>query len=155
MYSVELVEYALPLSSGETILVSELDQGRHPPLSDPAVAALADAALSRCSRVTRNALEDAKNGYTEGLESQLRTPPRGCLLMMSGPECAEASTCATADRRKCSARYAERGRPAFPYCWTSAVEGPGTAEQRFQARDLVDSIVDAWRSGRYVVIAVP
>ncbi len=155
MYSVELVEYFLPLSNGESLLVSELDPGRHPPLADPVVASLADAALSRCSRVTRAALEDAKNGYTEGLESQLRTPPLGCLLMMARPECAEIPTCATADRRRCTSRYAEKGRPAFPHCWTSTVGVAGTAEQVSYARDLVDSIVDAWRQGRYVVLAVP
>jgi hypothetical protein len=155
VYSVEFIEYPLGLSSGEDILVSELDQGRHPPLVDPVVAALADPALSRCSRVSRDALEDAKNGYTEGLESQLRTPPRGCLLMMARPECAEVKVCATADPGRCTARYSERGRPAFPHCWTFRVEGPGTEEQRSYARDLVDSVVDAWRSGRVVVIAVP
>jgi len=152
--SVELVEYVLHLSTGEEILVSELDPESVPVLRDPEVVRLADAVLSRCTVAPRWAIEDAKSGLPESLEPFLRTPPHGCLLRLSRPLCAEMRTCVLADRSRCSTvRTERRGLPGFPLCWTFDVPQFPDGERSSSARDLADSVVLAWRDGRHVLIA--
>lgn len=153
MRTVEFVEYNLSLSTDEEITVSELDPESIPSLSDPVVALLADAVLSRCTRAPRDAVEDAKSGLPESLEAHLGTPPAGCLLKVSVPVCAELKLCVISDPVRCSTRHrTKRGGAAFPMCWTFSVPPGGTPEQSSQARDLADSVVSAWRDGRHVLV---
>ncbi len=153
MRTVELVEYRLLLSTGEEILVSELDPESIPSLTDPVVVRLADAVLSRCTRAPRDAIEDAKSGLPESLEAHIRTPPVGCLIRLSIPVCAELRFCVISDPVRCSTRHTTKKGPDFPMCWTFDVPKGGTPEQSSRAKDLADSIVSAWRDGRLVVIA--
>jgi hypothetical protein len=148
-----MVEYVLRLSTGEDILVSELDPESVPLLADPEVARLAGAVLSLCARAPRTALEDAKSGLPEALEPYLGTPPAGCLLKMSVPLCSEVRHCVISDSVKCSTHHRMKRGPAFPMCWTFAVPLGGTPAQSSRARDLSDSIVSAWRDGRHVIVA--
>ncbi len=154
MRTIEPVEYLLHLSTGEDITVAELDPESVPSLTDPIVVHLADAVLSRCTKAPRAAIEDAKNGLPESLEPFLRTPPAGCLLAMASPICAEIRQCAISDPAKCTTRRrTKRGGPDFPMCWTFSVPEGGTEQQRSEARGLADTVVDAWRWGRHVLIA--
>lgn len=146
---VDLVEYVLPLSTGETLLVTELDPDAVPELRDPAVAACLEPVLCRCTYAPRRVLEDAKNGGTAELEDLLGTPPVGCLLKLDRPHCHEyiVSVCAVASGG-CNTRNVRRGRPCFPDCWTYLLmdEDPPVA------RLVADAVVGAWKSGRYVVV---
>ena len=153
MRTVEFVEYRLSLSTGEEITVSELDPESVPSLTDPVVILLADKVLSRCTRAPRAAIEDAKSGLPESLEPFLGTPPRGCLVRLA-MVCAELRHCAVSGAKKCStASQTRKGAADFPMCWTFDVPAGGTREQSAAAKDLVDSVVLAWRDGRHVVIA--
>lgn len=152
MRSVEFVEYSLRLSTDEDILVSELDPASVPCLWDNEVLTLAAPFLAICTRAPRAAVEDAKSGLPESLEPFLGTPPAGCLLKAPSPVCAELRFCAISDRTKCSTAYFVRKKPAFPLCWTADLLKARTPEKGSQARDLVDSIVSAWRDGRHVVL---
>ena len=155
MRAVEFVEYSLRLSTGEDILVSELDPASVPCMWDNGVLFLAASFLALCTQAPRAAIEDAKSGLPESLEPFLGTPPAGCLLRAPTSVCAELRFCAISDRTKCSTTYFIRKKPAFPMCWTADLLKASTPEVGSQSRDLVDSIVSAWRDGRHVVIVTP
>jgi hypothetical protein len=131
MRSIEFLEYRLPLSTGEVIAVAEADSGRLPVLEDPRVLAAADDVLRRCTRAPREVVDEAK---------------------ISRPVCAEISTCVIADRRRCTAAGKTKKGPDFPLCWTYAVDPGLPQEVAMAARDLADSVVGAWRDGRYVLM---
>jgi len=153
MYAVEFLEYNLELSTGERIQVSELDESRYPPLSDKVVLLTAAAVVVHCTHAARDVVEDAKSGLPERLEDFIRTPPEGCLMKLESPVCSEISQCAIANRSHCTTRYRTKASgAAFPFCWTYSVKAYGSPEQKAQGQDLCDSIVDAWRGGRLVVI---
>ena len=153
------IEYELTLSTGERIKILELDPGAVPELLDEEVMAAADPVVSRCPRVRRQDLEDAKRGHTKRLEAVLGTPPIGHLLMMASPVCGEVGTCSSADRSVCTTRNSAGGRPflgRFPICWEFDVNrkvsrkvGPRASSA---ARELASHIVNAWREDRRVFV---
>lgn len=150
MLSVEPVEYVIELSTGETLLVSELDPESVPALADGAVRKAAEAALSRCTVCPRDVLEDAKRGHTAPLEALLRTPPAGCLLRLRAPECREIGFCVSADRAGCSTAA---GGGSVPPCWTFRPGGDPMADPASLAASVIGTaIVHAWAAGRYVVL---
>lgn len=152
MRTVDFLEYRIDLSTGESMDVAEVDSGLFPPLADPVVLRLSDDFLSRCTVAPRAAVEDAKSGYPEALEPFLGTPARGCLLRVSRQACADVGSCAISSRTRCLTSYSEKGRPAFPTCWTASVPDGGTEGQAAAARSLCESVVDAWREGRTVIV---
>ncbi len=131
-----------------------MDPELFPWLRDPGIVAVAGPVMSLCTLCPRDAVEDAKSGYTEPFEAAMGTEPAGCLMKVPRPVCDELSFCPSADPKRCSTRHrTKRDGADFPMCWTYSV---GTAgEEASTARGLVNSIVGAWREGRLVVIVGP
>lgn len=147
------IEYPLDLSTGESVLVSELDPGRVPALSDAAVLEAAAAALTRCARMPRAALEAAKMGHSKHFEELMSTPPLGALMKLERHLCAERHDCAIAGPGCTTRNVVRRGPPGrFPVCWEYEVPDRTDPVVAFAARDLAGCIVLAWRAGRVVVI---
>ncbi len=157
MSRVQPIEYKLDLDTGESMEVCELDPETTPPLSDPSVQAALQPVLDQCSFVSREAVEEAKLGSSRKLTSNIRAPFWGSLLMMSRPECAHISSCATADKTKCTTKNVNQSRGkyiggSFPLCWDFQIHERFSENVRRAAIAIAAVIVHAWREGRNVLI---
>lgn len=151
--TIHPIEYPLELSTGESVLVSELDPGRIPALTDPAVLEAVSPVLSRCARMPRAALEAAKMGHSKHFEELMSTPPIGALMKLERHLCAERLDCAMAKPGCTTRNVARRGPPGrFPVCWEYEVPEGTDVAVAFTARDLAGCVVLAWRAGRIAII---
>lgn len=150
---IDAYDYTLNLSTGEVLLVSELDPERVGAMRNPEVLRHADPVLSLCTRASRAVLEDAKIGGTDALEDALGTPPEGCLLKLSVPVCRHVAgrSCSMADAGRCTTRSRDRRGPDFPVCWELDIPG-GLTEASVAAGYLTSRVVSAWRELRYVIV---
>jgi hypothetical protein len=146
------LEYSLVLETGEEIDILELDPEVYVELQSAEVKAAASSILKRCSYVSRDVLEEAKNGFCKRLQESLRTPPLGCLLTITEPECVLMEECGIADRAICTTRYVFKSEGKFPVCWEARLSEPCSEDVGRKARDLTSRVVHAWRENRYVII---
>jgi len=147
------IEYSIELSTGESVLVSELDPGRISGLLDPAVVEAATPVLNRCARMPRAALEAAKMGHSKHFEELMSTPPIGALMKLERHLCAERYECAIVKPNCTTRNVVRRGPPGrFPVCWEYEVPDGTDPVVAFMARDLAGCVVLAWRAGRIAVI---
>ncbi len=140
--------------------MTEIDESASPSVTDPEVAAIAAPVLGLCPRVPRAVMEEAKMGFTRGLESMMGSPPAGMLLNVRRPVCGQIGDCPGADARKCTTRNVRSpGRPfvgQFPICWElDTREKAEPNRYAAEARALAALIVSAWREGRRVVVVTP
>ena len=149
------LEYSLVLETGEGLDVLELDPETCSELRSEAVRIAAFHILKRCTFVQREVLEEAKGGFCKRLQELLRTPPIGCLLTVSDPECSELEECGTADRSICTLRHISKSGGKFPICWEARASQPCPDDIKMQVRDLAGRVVHAWRENRYVIIVSP
>ncbi|KKL45204.1 hypothetical protein LCGC14_2358020 [marine sediment metagenome] len=149
------LEYSLTLETGEEVEILELDPETCPELRSEDVRSAASHVLGRCTYTPRDVLEEAKGGFCKRLQELLRTPPIGCLLTVSNPECSELETCGIADRSLCTLRYVSKSGGKFPICWEAGPSKPCPDDIGMQVRDLAGRVAHAWREGRYVIIVSP
>ena len=149
------LEYSLVLDTGEELRFLELDSDTCPGLRSERVREAVAGVLLRCTYASRDALEEAKRGFTKRLQDALGTPPVGCLLRLARPECSLLDECGIADRAVCTTRYLSRAGGRFPVCWEPRLPERLPDPVRTAARDLAWRVVHAWREGRYVVIVRP
>lgn len=145
------LSYILTISTGETISFLELDSELIPELiSVNIVSGLSDV-LRLCTHVSRETIEKAKRNDTKPLERALRTPPYGCLLKLKSPVCAEIKTCFTAKVGECTTRNISRKSGPklglFPFCWNYSATN-------VDINIIGTDIVNAWKSGSYVLLIV-
>ena len=156
---MQIFEYSLKLGTGETIDVAEiamgaLDAWSKQAFDDQAAGKSIAGILLLCTKVPRQAVEDAKIGYAKPLERLLRTPPAGALLKLDRPACANISDCAMADAHKCTTLFASVS-VKFPECWDyDLASGSNFTDPMAAAQEVAKTIVMAWRDGRHVVISV-
>lgn len=148
-------EYPLRLSTGETILVSELDSDRSPALQDGRVLKAVSGLLSHCSYISRSIAEEAKGGYDRNLKPCLRATPSGCMIKAYPYVCHLQDDCAMFSASICTLHNIHPGRHALPICWEFNLPPSGYLEPvdvQIAAVELGSVIGHAWRTGRYVLL---
>jgi len=138
------VDYTIWLSTGEKIEIAEFDPGRIPALLDPEVLKITSELLSRCTHVPRKIMEEAKQGYDNGLKPILGTSPLGAMQKAGPPICRNIHSCAMAVKSVCTLRNYSKKKP-LPICWEFESDNA-------DAIALGTAIGQAWRQGQYVII---
>jgi hypothetical protein len=152
MRLVEPVEYTLYLNTGERIEVLELDAERIEALRIPEITMALSKLLSLCNSITRLAVEEAKRGYSDKLESQLRTSPVAALLKIDKPKCVEFRQCPAVKKLNCdTTKIADSRKKLLPICWEYSVSEELTGVNRVMAVDLARHIVHAWSHRMYIL----
>jgi len=151
MKLLEPVEYHLYLNTGEHIEVLELDEGRIDALRIPEIKEALANLLSLCNPVSRLAVEEAKRGYSDKLESQLKTPPVAALLKIDKPKCIESKKCPIKKNDCITTEVAGKKKKYLPICWEYAVSDDISRFNRVLAMDLSRHIVHAWNQNIYVL----
>jgi hypothetical protein len=153
MKLIEPVEYTLYLNTGERIEVLELDVERVEALQILEVTENLPKLLSLCNSVTRLAIEEAKRGYSDKLENQLRTSPIAALLKIDKPKCVEFRQCPVVKKLNCdTTKIVDSKRKLLPICWEYSIDEKLTGMNRVLAIDLARHIVHAWSHRIYVLI---
>jgi len=148
----EPVEYALRLNTDEQLEILEIDEGRADALQIPAIKESLSKLLSLCNPVTRLAVEEAKQGYSDRLESQLRTSPVAALLKIDKPECIDIVHCPLREKKYCiTTEVAGKKKKFLPICWEYKAASRIIGYDRVLAMDLARHIVHAWNKGTYVL----
>lgn len=156
---MQIFEYVLHLGTGENLSVLEIDMAAldawsRQAFDDPCAKKALSSIFSLCTRVSKEAIEDAKIGWTKPLEKLLRTPPIGALLKLDKPICFNLRDCAMADPNKCTTRPACKNI-SLPECWDYDI---GTAKDfpnsMIAAQEVAKTIVvTGWSNGKYVIIS--
>jgi hypothetical protein len=151
MKLLEPVEYHLHLNTGEHIEVLELDEERIDALKIPEIKETLANLLSLCNPVTRLAVEEAKKGYSDKLENQLRTSPVAALIKIDKPKCIEFKGCPVEKKNDCiTTKVAGKKKKSIPVCWEYSIGDIG-GFNRVLAADLARHIVHAWNQDMYVL----
>lgn len=155
MRLIEPVEYVLHLNTGETIEVFELDPGRVEALQHAEITEALRPLLDLCNSVTRLAADEAKRGYSDKLESQLRTSPIAALIKIDSPRCIEFRNCPSMRVSDCViSKIVGKKRKPLPLCWEYSVNDDISGNDRVMANDLARHIVHAWDQNKYVLVIV-
>lgn len=169
-------EYAIRLSTGETIQVSEIDSERSPAVAHPKVRKAVDGLLQYCCFVSRDIAEEAKGGYDTRLKPLLRSSPVGCMSKADPHMCRLIHECAMVSIPVCTLHNCMPSPRPLPICWefSSPLPHPQSKQdgtyresndidvdlihlrEDFEvweaAIDLGSVIGHAWRRGLYVFI---
>jgi hypothetical protein len=148
---IEPIEYRIQLNTKEIIKITELNVEIIEELRIPEIVLAADYALKFCSRMSRDAVEEAKMGHSKRFEELIRISPNGALIKFESPICRMIGECAMADLSVCTTKNIEKvGR--FPVCWEFQYSQETSEDIAHRASLLVFVIVHAWRQGRYVIL---
>ena len=144
---IVLIEYTLLASTGESILISELDPER---IDDPSVRGWVESspsALSRCTTVTRETMEQAKMGYDKPFLDALLSPPASMLHRFKGSRCTHRESCLSWSGPSCTldGKPPKKRGLKLMQCW--AYDGQTDDES-----EVVSVVVRAWLDGRNVVV---
>lgn len=150
------VEYIIDLSTGEDLQIAEFDPNRIPEMNNPDVMCASSDILDRCTKASREILEEAKHGYDSRLKPLLRTPPVGALLKFPFPLCSERLSCSMYDKTRCSTKNIFRQGGAFPECWEAEIDPliKFSTTIIVASRALRTAIVHSWRQGMYSIIVL-
>jgi hypothetical protein len=144
-------EFPIRLSTGETILVAEIDAERSPALQNKDVRAAVDGLLRHCTHVSREIIEEAKAGYDTRFKPLLRAAPHGCMAKANPHQCRLITQCAMAHRPVCTLHNIATF-PSLPICWEFDPPPVKNPMIMTAAIDLGTVIGDAWRRDLYVLI---
>ena len=144
---VTLVEYTLLASTGESILISELDPERISDLSMRSWVESNPSTLSRCTTVTREVMEQAKIGYDKPFLEALSSPPASMLFKFKGSRCAHRKSCLSWSAPSCTldGKPPKKRGLKLMQCWS--YDG-----QTVDESEVLNAVVRAWLDGRNVVI---
>lgn len=141
--------YKLRLSTGEEILVAEIDIGM---LEAPeAVLRASSIVTTLCTSISREIMEEAKMGYDTRFLKCLRSPPIGCLLRVYSPRCSLFKDCTMANARECTTKNSTRKGGKFPSCWSYDVSYVD-AEIVAEVREFCDAVIHSWRENHHVIL---
>lgn len=143
---MELIEYELTISTGETIRISELDPDRIPDGDVKTWITSNPQALSRCTKVSRAGIEAAKRGDDSALKIAMMGPPEAMMIKLGRRKCSERKYCLSWDPSSCTSEGKKLNRKVeLLRCWSYGGEEPGENE-------AMNAIVRAWSEGRHVVL---
>jgi hypothetical protein len=155
--SVDLVEYDLTLSSGEFVLVSELDRIRVPEVNLPEINLELRELLGQCVQMDRQSVEDMKLGYDKTFRSKFRTPIYS-LMNVTKTQCRHGKdgkivNCGSFDKGTCSTKNLDlkKKKALFPICFEYKPSVPENHDAYMASVMIGSAILWAWAGGRVVI----
>ncbi len=152
--SIELIEYDITLSSGEPILISELDRSRIEDFSSE-FENLLNPLLSRCVKLNRKHIEEMKLGYDKEFRKNFKTPIY-CLSQIGKNLCRYKTdykkrqiNCSSYDENTCSTLNIDlrKKKSSIPICFEYD-------SKQILVSMIGTAIIHAWSEGRVVLFVI-
>ena len=146
-------EYALSLSTGEEIFITELDSERSPIILDSQIQKHIECMTKHCCNIPRDIIEEAKGGYDTKFKRLLRSQPIGCMAKSESHECLLIYECSMAIKSVCTLHNCLPTKTPLPICWEfSPLEKINDVKIKSVVIEIGTIIGQAWRNNSYLIL---